>query len=257
MKLNVLGCHGGESKKHRPTSFLVDGRMAIDAGALTRSLTLEEQARVESVIVSHAHFDHVRDLALAADNRCQIGAPTLEIVGTAATLHALKSHFFNDVLWPDFTKIPSGDGPTIAFRTLELEKPELVAGYEVKAVAVSHTIDAVGYMVRSTAGTLAFSGDTGPTTRFWDVCNATEDLRAILLEVSFPNEFREMAIQTGHLCPSLAQTELAKLDPARRSAHVYFHHLKPVFVDRTTAELEAIDDMHAKVCQLDDVYELR
>lgn len=256
MKLTVLGCHGGESKKHRATSFLLDGRMAIDAGALTRALTLDEQLRVGSVVVSHAHFDHVRDLAMAADNRCQVGAPTLEVAGAKATLDALRKHFFNDVLWPDFTKIPSGDGPTVRFRELELETPTMVAGYEITAVPVTHTIDAVGFFIRGAEGTLAFSGDTGPTQRFWEVCNATPDLRSILLEVSFPDEHEEMALTTGHLSPALAMRELAKLDASKQAAKVYFHHLKPPFEQQTRDELAAVDDRFSRVCRLDDEFEI-
>lgn len=256
MKVTVLGCHGGESKKHRPTSFLLDGRLALDAGALTRALTLDEQSRVEAVLVSHAHFDHVRDLAMAADNRAQMGGKAIEIVGTAPTLHALRTHFFNDVLWPDFSRIPSGDGPTVRFRTLTPECPEIVCGYQVSAVEVNHTIDAVGFFVGDGDSTLAFSGDTGPTDRFWEVANATPDLKGILLEVSFPDDHLEFALKTGHLCPSLARRELAKLIPQHRGARVMFHHLKPVFVAPTTHELEFIDDRPASVCKLDEEIDL-
>jgi hypothetical protein len=38
MKLRVLGCHGGELPGCRSTCFLVDGSLALDAGALTASL---------------------------------------------------------------------------------------------------------------------------------------------------------------------------------------------------------------------------
>jgi len=256
MKLTVLGCHGGESKRHRPTSFRVDRSLAIDAGAITRALTVHEQEAITSILVSHAHFDHVRDLALLADNRCQVGGPTIEIVGAAPTIAALQRHFFNDVLWPDFTKIPSGDGPTIAFRTIGIEKPEIVAGYEVTAVEVTHTIDAVGFLVSDREGTLAFSGDTGPTQRFWELTRACKDLSGILLEVSFPDAERELALTTGHLCPSLAREELKKLGKKHADVPVYFHHLKPVFAAKVTDELEHIDDRSAHVCRLDHEIEL-
>lgn len=41
---------------------LSDGVIALDAGGLTRSLTFDEQLAVEAVILSHRHFDHIRDL---------------------------------------------------------------------------------------------------------------------------------------------------------------------------------------------------
>ena len=33
--------------------------------------------------------------------------------GTAATLRVLKKHFFNNLLWPDFTEIPNKTRPTL------------------------------------------------------------------------------------------------------------------------------------------------
>lgn len=256
MKLTVLGCHGGESRTHRPTSFLLDGRLALDAGAVTRALTLDEQARVESVLVSHAHFDHVRDLAMLADSRAQMGGPPIEIVGIASTLNALRQHFFNDILWPDFSRIPTPDAPTIRFRVLDPERPEDVAGYRVSAVRVNHTIDAVGFFVGDGRATLAFSGDTGPTERFWQLANETPDLKGVLLEVSFPDEMLEFALKTGHLSPALARKELEKLAKAHHGARILFHHLKPVFVDATSNELAYIDDRPAEVCRLDHEIEL-
>ncbi len=104
MQLRVVGCHGGETPKHRTSAFLLDERIAIDAGSLTSGLDLKLQCKLEAVLVSHAHLDHIRDLATIADNRAQIGAPPLEVVGTKATLDVLKKHFFNDKLWPDFSK---------------------------------------------------------------------------------------------------------------------------------------------------------
>ena len=50
MQLRVLGCHGGETPKHRTTSFLLGDEVAIDAGAITSMLSLEEQTRIRSVL---------------------------------------------------------------------------------------------------------------------------------------------------------------------------------------------------------------
>src|SRR5690349_10710401 len=113
MELRILGCHGGETPKHKTSSFLVDGKIALDAGAVTSMLTLEEQKRIDTVLVSHAHLDHIRDLATLADNRCQQGGPPLKIAATASTLRVLREHFFNDLIWPDFSKIPTPLGPTL------------------------------------------------------------------------------------------------------------------------------------------------
>ena len=62
MHLQILGGHQVESAEGRATAFLIDQTIAIDAGGLAGGLTLAEQARIEAVLVTHYHFDHVTDL---------------------------------------------------------------------------------------------------------------------------------------------------------------------------------------------------
>ncbi len=42
MRFSVLGCFGGNTLDMRPTSYLINGNIAIDAGALTSALPLRE-----------------------------------------------------------------------------------------------------------------------------------------------------------------------------------------------------------------------
>ena len=106
----------------------------------------------------------MRDLATLADNRCQQGGPTLEIAAIPETIAVLKKHFFNDLLWPDFSKIPTKLGPTISFRELTPEKTEVVAGAKVTPVLVTHTIDACGLNTATASGRVATTLATPPTT---------------------------------------------------------------------------------------------
>jgi len=122
VELRIIGCHGGETPRHRTSAFVLDGRIAIDAGSLTSELDLPSQWRLEACLVSHAHLDHIRDLATIADNRAQHGCPPLVVAGTRVTLAILKKHFFNGLLWPDFTRIPNPATPTIEYKLL---KPEV------------------------------------------------------------------------------------------------------------------------------------
>lgn len=228
MELRILGCHGGETPKHRTSSFLVDGRVAIDAGAVTSMLTLEEQHRIETVLVSHAHLDHVRDLATMADNRCQQGGPPLVIAAIPETIEVLKKHFFNDLLWPDFARIPSRDQPTIVWKPLLPERPELLSGMKVTPVLVTHTIDAAGFVVETPTGALGYSGDTGPTERFWQILDRTPNLKALLQEISFPDEHHALAKASGHHTPETLRAELKKLHE-HPHLPILLYHIKPVF----------------------------
>ncbi|MFO0651975.1 MAG: 3',5'-cyclic-nucleotide phosphodiesterase [Polyangiales bacterium] len=254
MELQVLGCHGGETPRHRSTSFVLDGVLGIDAGATTSMLALDRQMGLDAVIVSHAHFDHVRDLATLADNRCQGAAKPLVVAGTRFTIRALKEHFFNNVLWPDFSQIPLVDapGPTIVFRELEPEVPEDVAGYTVRPVLVSHTIESAGFVIERNGVAMAYSGDTGPTDRFWELLSETPNLGAILQEVSFPDQYEWLARASGHHTPRTLQRDLAKL--RRRDVPVLLYHIKPSFQAEVERDLAALRNDDLQVLSLGDEF---
>jgi 3',5'-cyclic-nucleotide phosphodiesterase len=243
LQLRVIGCHGGETPKHRTCAFLLDERLAIDAGSLTSGLDLALQYRLEAVLVSHAHLDHIRDLATIADNRVQYGCKPLVVAGTAATIGVLKKHFFNNLLWPNFAEIPSKKEPTIVYKVLELEKRTTVAGFGVRAIAVSHTIDTSAFVIDKGGVAVAYSGDTGPTNRLWQVLNEERSLRALLMEVSFPNEEQTLATVSGHHTPQTLLPDLKKF--ARpKDLQTLLYHIKPAFqaaVEKQCAKLKGVD----------------
>lgn len=222
---------------------MLDERLAIDAGSLTSGLDLPLQCKLEAVLVSHSHLDHVRDLATIADNRAQLGCAPLAIVGTKATIDVLKRHFFNDLLWPDFTAIPSKKEPTIVYSVLKPEVRTVVAGFGVTAISVSHTIDTCAFVVDKNGASVAYSGDTGPTDRLWEVLNEQNDLRALMMEVSFPNEAQRLATLSGHHTPQTLLTDLKKY--ARpKDLPTLLYHIKPAFqseVEKQCSKLKGVD----------------
>ena len=140
---------------------LVDDRIAIDAGSLTSGMDLAAQFALEACLVSHAHLDHVRDLATIADTRSQNGCPPLIVAGPKETLALLRKHFFNGLLWPDFSKIPSAKAPTIKYQVLKPEVTHIVAGYKVRAIEVSHTIECCAFIVEGRAARWPTAGIRG------------------------------------------------------------------------------------------------
>jgi cAMP phosphodiesterase len=255
VELRVIGCHGGETPSHKTSAFLVDDRLAIDAGALTSGLELSEQARIEACLVSHAHLDHVRDLATLADNRCQLGCPPLVVAGAQATIDALRAHFFNNVIWPDFSVIPTPTEPTIRFVPLAYGEEADVAGYRVRSVEVTHTIDSSGFVVARGDKALAYSGDTGPTELFWEVLSQERRLRALLMEVSFPNRHARLAEVSGHHTPSTLAVDLQKLR-GHRELPVWLYHIKPAFQAEVERECARIGGHALDVLALGDHFTL-
>jgi 3',5'-cyclic-nucleotide phosphodiesterase len=230
---------------------LLDERIAIDAGSLTSGLDLPLQYKLEAVLVSHAHLDHIRDLATIADNRVQNGCPPLIVAGTKPTLGILKKHFFNDLLWPDFTKIPNALKPTIRYQVLKPEVTTDVVGFDVRAILVSHTIECCAFVVQSKRGAIAYSGDTGPTDRLWHVLNETPNLRALLMEVSFPASQQRLARLSGHHTPVTLAEDLRKLHKPK-DVPTLLYHIKPSFQVQVEKECAKLKGLNLTVLALGD-----
>ncbi len=252
MKLRVLGCHGGELPKHRTTCFLVDGKLCVDGGAITSVLTLEEILQIDDIFLTHSHFDHMKDVPLMTDVLVGRRQKPVVVHGPAETMEAMDKDVFNNRVWPDFRVIPSADNPVIAFEQIPIRQTVTCQGYRIRAIPVHHPVYSVGYIFESKSGAVAFSGDTGPTDELWRAINATPDLKAVFLEVSFPSEMQWLADVSGHLTPRTVLSELEKLD--RRGARIYLYHLKPSVIDEVKKEIAALRRDYLQICELDDVY---
>ena len=223
MKIRVLGCSGAEFPDRRPSAFLIDDTLLLDAGTIGAVLNSREQEAVQWVLVTHAHLDHIRGIPLLADNLIVSNrGGSIEVMGSAATLSAIREHIMNGVIWPDFNLIPSPERPVVRYLAMKPEKPYLVNGYHVTAYPVNHSIPTVAYRIEHGGATILYTGDTGPTERLWKVVG---ELDALIIEVSFPDELEGLALKTGHLTPGLLLIELNKLPvPPRR---ILVSHLKP------------------------------
>src|SRR4026209_1516414 len=106
MLLEVLGCHGGDAPNRRLPSFLLNGRLLLEAGSVTSALPLGAQTGIEHVLLSHAHLDHVVGLAFLADNVQATQAASgrsnpIISAALAPVVDDLRTHCFNSRLWPE------------------------------------------------------------------------------------------------------------------------------------------------------------
>ncbi len=247
----MLGAYGGSSPWHRQTSFLLDGTVSLDAGALTQSLTLEEQARVRSIIITHSHLDHVASLPFLVENVFGRTSGAIEIVATKEVAGLLQDHLFNDAIWPDFTRIPNHLLPAITFRVIEAGVPFRVDGLMAMAVPVSHVVPTFGYLVWNDESCVVFSSDTGPTERLWAEARNRPDLKAIFVECSFPDAMAEIAEVSKHLTPATLRAEMRKFPPG---VPVNLYHMKPPTLPQLRADVAALSDPRVRL--LDDGDEL-
>jgi rSAM/selenodomain-associated transferase 1 len=253
MRVRALGCHGGESPRHRSTCFLVDGTVALDAGSLTSGLDLAGQRRLEHIVVSHSHLDHVKDLAGLADNVVGFIKRPIELWATRHTTEVLLRNYFNNAIWPDFTRIPTQEQPVYRFRELVPNGEVEVGAYRVRAIPVHHPVESMGLIVhkKGRRGALAFSSDTGPTDKFWEAIHADGTVKALLLELSFPNRLQNLADIAGHFTPRTMAAELSKL---RAEIPVYLYHMKPPHLQAIEKEIRALKNRRLHLLKLDQQF---
>jgi ribonuclease BN (tRNA processing enzyme) len=236
MKLRVLGSAGAEFPNFRPPAFLIDEHLLLDAGTIGAVLTEEEQKQLRHLFITHSHLDHIRGIPPLADNIILKNYQhSVVVYSIRDVIVAMQDHLFNNIIWPDFTVIPTAENPVIAFKTIETGHDYSVSDYLIRAIPVSHTVPAVGYLVRQRATTLLYTGDTGPTEEIWTYASGID---ALIVEVSFPDSMESLALLTKHLTSSLLKIELAKIPVLPK--RILVTHPKPQYVDIIRSEIEAL-----------------
>jgi len=252
MKLRILGSAGAELPDFRPPAFLLDDQLLLDAGTIGSVLSEEEQWKIHTIFITHSHLDHIRSIPALADNiiiRNQIHTVSVQSIGEVIT--AMQNHLFNDIIWPDFTKIPTEENPVLKFTTISPYQENTVHGYRVTAIPVNHTVPTVGYLVKSGGRTLVYTGDTGPTEEIWAHCSGAD---ALIVEVSFPDSMEDLALLTKHLTASMLVKELAKIDVLPK--RILITHPKPQYYDIIHREIIALAIGGVELLRDGSVYEI-
>jgi len=222
----------------------VNGTVCVDAGALADALTLDEQARVRAVLVTHAHMDHVASLPFLVENVFGRNASPLEIVAPEDVLAALRKHLFNDALWPDFSRLPNDLVPAVTFRAIPVGEPFTVGGLVATAIPVSHVVPTVGYILEEGGTCIVFSGDTGPTEALWRAARARRDVKGLFVECSFPNSLQHLADVSKHLTPATLRSEIVKFPPG---APIHLYHMKPPTLERLRTDVAELGDTRVSI----------
>ena len=236
MQIKILGAHATETASTKTMSLLVDDIIALDAGSLSSSLTLEEQLRLKAVLLTHQHYDHTKDIPMVAMNFVYRG--TLPIYATKRVQDILSSHLLDGAIYPSFLEWPEKQ-PAAKFVALRPDEALTIEGYNILPVPVCHSVESLGFRVTSPEGkTLFYTGDTGPgLTQSWN--KVTPDL--LITEVSLSDKMEEWARKSGHLTPRLLQGELEDFRRVKgHIPHTVLVHLNGFLEDDIALEIDRV-----------------
>jgi ribonuclease BN (tRNA processing enzyme) len=245
MIVHVLGCSGAIAAGCRTTAFLLGGDVLVDAGTGVGDLPLDALARIEHIVLSHSHLDHIVSIALLADSvmrlRAAEGRGPIQVHALPETLAALREHIFNGVIWPDFTRLPSAEAPILQLVPFAVGDELTLAGKRIEVLSASHTVPAVGFAVDAGAqGWWVYTGDTGPNPALWQRLQRMK-VAHLVIETAFSDEERQLARISRHLCPAALGHELSHLEG---SVDVHITHIKPGEIESVMEEIAALETPH-------------
>jgi len=260
-KVIPLGTYGGGDESNLSSYMAApadsENYVALDAGTLRAGIqkAIEKgnfsgksaaevlQKNIKGYMISHGHLDHVSGMVINSPDDAK-----KSIYALPAVAKILAEDHFSWRTWANFTN--TGDDPrlnkySLVTLTSGSEVPVTDTEMEVTAFPLSHVkpYESTAFLLRHGKEYLLYLGDTGSDRveqsehlkHLWKQISPlinSQQLKGILIEVSFPNEQPEKAL-FGHLTPKLLKEELDTLNtfckPGKlKHVPVIITHMKPV-----------------------------
>jgi len=234
------------------TTYLINDTLAIDAGAIAIGLSHQEQLRIRSIIVTHAHLDHIFSLPLYLTNLFEEIREPINLYATQSDFDALQQYIFNHRVWIPLDAMKNADVNLITFQPIKSGEGFFTEGLNVTPVQVTHTVLTHGLIVEDDRSALLFTSDTGATELIWQVANESDKLRAIFIDLSFPNRMTELARVSQHHSPATLLEEMSKMKP---DTPIYAVHVKAAYREQVIEEIESLNNPRIVVAEVGREYE--
>lgn len=200
---------------------------------------------IKDYFISHSHLDHISGLIINSPDDS-----TKNIYAFADCINTLKTHYFTWTSWANFAN--EGEAPTLKKYTYQVMRPGVAinaanTGMQVTAYPLSHSnLTCTAFLVKSKGSYILYLGDTGPDAmekshnmhKLWEVVAPlinSHQLKAIMMEVSFPNEQPDKTL-FGHFTPKWLLAEFKELNKltgadALKGLNLVVVHLKPPYTN--------------------------
>ena len=233
-----LGVKGGDDESNLSSYMIApkgsENYVCLDAGTINagiqkaieykslRGISEEIQRKqIKGYLISHAHLDHVAGLIINAP-----ADTSKNIYGIPSVLNILRDKYFTWDAWANFAN--EGEKPQLkkyTYSPLNEGETYPLDGTEMKvrAFELSHgnPYKSTAFLISHNDSYVLYLGDTGADeieksdklANLWQTISPLINhgqLKAIFLEVSFPNEQPDKQL-FGHLTPKLFYSEIGKL----------------------------------------------
>lgn len=223
-RCRVLGHTAGACRGHPSMAALLDESTLLDAGTGASALYETEMQRIDSLLLTHSHLDHIVMLGFLADARSEYGG--LDIYCLEATARSVRENIFNGTVWPKMHEIIVDGKPIIRFHPLTPFEQFNINGRAFTPLPAEHTIDTLGFCMHSSSASFVwFSDFGGADDAVFDYINKLDDLKYLVIETSFPNEKQELADVSKHLTPQTLKQTVDRL--TQKDLEIFIGHVKP------------------------------
>jgi ribonuclease BN (tRNA processing enzyme) len=229
------------------TSFLVNGRVAIDAGSLgIQELPGGLQDGVRHVLLTHTHLDHLATLPLFIENTYAEQGEPVAIHACQPVLDCLQQDFFNGRVWPDLFRLRVAGRSIVTPVVIEPGRQFVVDSLRITPVALDHVVPTVGFILEEGATAVIVGSDTAPTHELWRRAAGLPRLDGLFIETTFPDEMDALAALAKHLTPRLLAGELAKLG---RPVRTIVTHIRIRYYDEVVGQLQRLNLPHVEIVE--------
>jgi ribonuclease BN (tRNA processing enzyme) len=246
MFVRILGAHQSESRQTAFTSILVDDVLAIDAGSISSRLSLDSQLQIRDLLLTHRHWDHVKDVPafgfnLSSRHRAGLSTHQVNLYGLADVREILQRHLLSADYWLDFFSPRDPADAVLAYHDVDELATIDVATYKVRTIPSNHGVPTIGFQVVDASGRkMYYTSDNGPgSAKNWSLT----DPGLLITECTFSNALRatEGGRMHGHLCPDQIRVELEGFGEARGYLpRVVILHVNPLFEPNIRRELDEV-----------------
>lgn len=212
MKLHCLGTTGFHPSPSRHTAcyYLPELSLVLDAGTGIFRLIehlLESPKKSLTILLSHAHLDHVVGLTFLVDALAVTQLESIRLIGDAEKLAAVREHLYNPLLFPvepsmEFVELP---GPT---GEMQIDETTL------RWFPLEHPGGSLGFVLDTAGKKLAYVTDTvaRPAASY---LRELGNVDLLLHECYFSDDQSELAETTGHSWLSAVEEVVRETRPSQ------------------------------------------